>query len=545
MEYLEGETLATRLLKGPLPLDQVLQYAIEIADALDKAHRKGVTHRDIKPGNIMLTKTGTKLLDFGLAKLKQEAAPAAAMSVFAASDTEPEPDRRGHDPGHAAVHGAGAGRRQRRLDRCAHGHLCVWRGRVRNGHGQEGVRGQESGQRDGQRSCILDPPPISSLQPMTPPALDRVVKRCLAKEPDDRWQTASDLMHELKWIAEGGSQAVASAPSAAAQRQRSSGWIAAAVLLLALAALAFVHFREAPPAAPPEMRTEIVTPSTTDPVSFALSPDGRQMVFVASGDGIAQLWLRRLDRTEAQPLAGTEGASYPFWSPDSRSVGFFARGKLKRTNIGGGPPQTLADASNNRGGTWGPDGCHLVCAGRQYFDVPHSSIGRRAGSRDQTGEAGWPSVSSVPAGRPAFPVLRCGGDQRRIYVGSLDSAETKRLAAADTAGVYAPNGWLLFVRAGTLLAQRLDLERGELTGDPVTVADPVTFDATTSAGALSVSAAGLVAYRSGEASQRQLVWFDRSGKTLGTLGRTGCKSSFYAESFARWPPRSGAACGAD
>ena len=202
MEYLEGETLAERLKKGPLPLDQVLQYAIEIADALDKAHRKGITHRDLKPGNIMLTKSGTKLLDFGLAKLKQEAAP--ATSAFPASDGERCHHRAGHDSGHAAIHGTRASRRQEKpmpaqiFLRLA---SLVY----------EMATGKKAFEGKSQASLIAkiletDPPPMSSLQPMTPPALDRIMKKCLAKEPDERWQSAKDLSDELKWIAEGGSQ---------------------------------------------------------------------------------------------------------------------------------------------------------------------------------------------------------------------------------------------------------------------------------------------------------------------------------------------------
>ena len=180
MEYLEGETLAQRLTKGPLPIQQVLQYAIEISDALDKAHRKGVTHRDLKPGNIMLTKSGTKLLDFGLAKLKQEAAPANVPLSELPTAKDPL-TAQGTIVGHVAIHGPGTGRRQG--GGCAHGHFCLWRSRVRDGDGQESLRGQESGQCDWRNSGD-DPPPISSLQPMTPPALDRVVKKCLAKEPE-------------------------------------------------------------------------------------------------------------------------------------------------------------------------------------------------------------------------------------------------------------------------------------------------------------------------------------------------------------------------
>jgi Tol biopolymer transport system component len=228
--------------------------------------------------------------------------------------------------------------------------------------------------------------------------------------------------------------------------------------------------------------------------------------------------LRRLDATSAQPLAGTDGAGSPFWSPDSRSVGFFAGGKLKRLDIGGGSPQTLADAVN-RGGAWSPDGTILFArtTASPLFRISASGGEPVAVTKlDKQGSHRFPQF--LPGGRQFLFYAQGTPETAGIYLGSLGSSETKRLAAADTAGVYAPNGWLLFIRAGTLLAQRLDLGRGELTGDPVTVADPVTFDVVTSAGAFSAPAGGLVAYRSGGAGQRQLVWFDRSGKTLGTMG---------------------------
>ena len=259
--------------------------------------------------------------------------------------------------------------------------------------------------------------------------------------------------------------------------------------------------------AAPEMRTEIVTPSTTDPMSFALSPDGRQIVFVASGDGPSRLWLRRLDATEAQPLAGTEGASYPFWSPDSRSVGFFADSKLKRLDIGGGSPQTLADAHARSRRDMERGRRHPVCADVAQPAVPRSGFGRRAGGGDAARPADEPPVSPVPARWPAIPVLRArDAGHGRDLSGFAGRVGARRVWGRPTRlASMRPSGWVLFVRGGTLLAQRLDLEREALTGDPVTVADPVAFDADTVAGAFSVSAAGLVAYRSGGAGRRQLA----------------------------------------
>ncbi len=246
----------------------------------------------------------------------------------------------------------------------------------------------------------------------------------------------------------------------------------------------FASFPRPPPPPPPETRLEIDTPATTDPISFALSPDGRQIVFVASGDGASRLWLRSLASTTAQPLAGTEGAAYPFWSPDSRSVGFFADGRLKRLDIGGGAPQTLATVSTPRRNLE-RGRRHSVCA--RSLQARCSALPASGGEAvavttlDRQASHRFPFF--LPDGRQFLFFARGTPETAGIYLGSLDSADTKRLTPADTAGVYLPGsegmeGWLAWVRDGTLVAQRLDLEQKALTGDPVTVADPVAFDAT-------------------------------------------------------------------
>lgn len=315
-------------------------------------------------------------------------------------------------------------------------------------------------------------------------------------------------------------------PAAAPARTARLAWLAAAVLsiaMLTLAIPAFLHFRETPTPDAPEMRLEINTPATSDPASFALSPDGKWLVFVASGDGQPRLWLRPLDAVTAQPLAGTEGAVYPFWSPDSRSVGFFAPSQLKRVDIGGGLPQTLANVTNRRGGTWSADGVILFAPNNSgpLFRMPASGGEAVAVTKvDPPRQTGHRFPQFLPGGRHFLFYATGSGDGQGIYLGSLDAPETTRLTAADTAGLYAPTGWLLFVRQGTLVARRFDPARGALTGDPVTVADPVSVDvASGNLGAFSVSAAGLVGYRTAAGgSRRQLTWFDRSGKALGTLG---------------------------
>ena len=265
---------------------------------------------------------------------------------------------------------------------------------------------------------------------------------------------------------------------------------------------------------------DIVTPATVEAegASFALSPDGRQIAFVASGDGTPRLWLRPLDKTTAQPLAGTEGASYPFWSPDSRSLGFFADNKLKRLDLSGGSPRTLTGAFS-RGGSWSPDGVILFTTGRgrPLFRIPASG-GEAVAVTTLSQQANHRFPQFLPGGRQFLFYALGGPDTSGIWLGSLDESNATRLTTADAAGVYASPGWLLFIRGGTLLAQRLDLTRRELTGDPVAVADAVAFNSDL-ASAVSASPAGLVAYREGGAgARRQLTWFDRAGTATGTVG---------------------------
>ena len=409
MEYIEGETLAQRLQKGSLPIQQVLQYAIEIADALDKAHRKGITHRDLKPGNIMLTKSGTKLLDFGLAKLKQEAAPAIPDSQL--------PTMKSAITGEGTILGTlqymapeqvEAKEVDARTDIFAFGAVVY-----EMATGKKAFEGKTSAS---VMAKILEaePPSMASLQPLTPSALDRVVKKCLSKEPERRWQAASDVCDELKWIAEGGSQAGLPAPPVAQRRSRERlAWSVAVVLLVAALALgAFEYLQRAPQGAqtmrffvsPPETRSlaeaGTVTSGSTAPLS--VSPDGRRIAFVAgSPDGKYILWVRSLDTLTAQALAGTEGASSPFWSPDGTTLGFFAGGKLKKIDISGGPATTLCDAPENRGGTWSRDGVIVFNPGNRTVLQKVSASGGvpTAATVLGQGEVGHYRPSFLPDGR--------------------------------------------------------------------------------------------------------------------------------------------------
>jgi eukaryotic-like serine/threonine-protein kinase len=522
MEYLEGETLADRLKKGALPLEQVLRCGVEIAGALDKAHRHGIVHRDLKPGNVMLTKSGAKLLDFGLAKLR--APETSAGSELSALPTGDKPlTAEGSIVGtfqYMAPEQVEGKEPDARSDIFAFGAML-----------HEMATGQRAFKGTSQASLIAailasEPPPISRLQPLTPPALDRVVATCLAKDPDERWQSAHDLLKELTWIRDGGP--TPTAPAARGMKRERIAWTAA-VLVAALAGLVVSRWRDATREPPRVIQSALLPPPKTN---FArgtffdgppvLSPDGRRIVFVLrSEDGRTRLWVRALEDAAAQPLVGTEGATYPFWSADSRSLGFFADTKLKRTESSGGPPQILCDAPAGRGGAWNREGVIVFAgpAGTGLFRVsasggtPVPATHLDAASHETSHR--WPFF--LPGGRHfVYTVLRAGGSQPEpdgIFLGTLDSNERRQLVAGRSNGAYAPPGYLLFVREGTLLAQPFDATRGEITGDAVPVADPVQTFPPVAIAAFSVSETGLLAYQPGTAGEAsQAVWINRAGR---------------------------------
>ena len=526
MEYIEGETLAQRLVKSALPLEQVLQYAIEISDALDRAHRKGVTHRDLKPGNVMLTKSGTKLLDFGLAKLAQEAAPVTPDSQLPTMKSAVTAE--GTILGtlqYMAPEQVEAKEVDARTDIFAFGAVVY-----EMATGRKAFEGKTSASVMA-KILEVDPPPLMSLQPMTPPALDRVVKRSLAKEPEKRWQTANDLCEELKWIAEGGSQARVAARVAGHRVTpvRLLAAVAATAVVVALS-LAFLHFRETPPEAP-VLRTTILPPDNTT-LDFtnglslpALSPDGKRIVFGArSADGKTPLWVRSLDALTAQPLAGTEGAAFPFWSPDSRFIAFFADGKLKKIDASGGPALTLADAPVGRGGSWNRSGVIIFAPTNAADELLRVSSAGGASSpiSGVQGRLPW----FLPDGRHFLYQNQPGN--LRICVGSLDGGESKVVTEAGSNALYA-QGHIMFLRNGTLMAQPFDSKRLVTTGEAVPVAEQVqTVLNSGTVGVFSVSETGKLAYRTGTAfGGFRLTWFDRSGKQEATVGEPADLIAFH------------------
>jgi Tol biopolymer transport system component len=517
LEYLEGETLAERLKKGPLPLDQVLRYAIEISDALDKAHRKGITHRDLKPGNILLTKSGAKLLDFGLAKLKQEATPAVSLSKGPTVDSA------------MTAEGTILGTLQymapeqvegktneidARTDIFAFGAVVY-----------EMATGKKAFEGKSQASLIAkiletDPPPVSSLQPMTPPALDRVVKKCLAKEPEKRWQTASDVCDELKWISDSGFQpGVLVSGLTARMLTRRVVWAAAVAVALALIAASALYLRRTPSPEMHAVRFTVGPPENgrfnANPMLLTVSPDGTKLAFVAAdASGKQQLWIRPLDSPTAQPLPGTDNPSQPFWSADGRSVGFNADGKLKKIAVSGGPALTLAETTAF-GSTWNSKDVVLFAAKTIIYRV--SAAGGTAtpvtaldSSRKETSHY-WPSF--LPDGNHfLYLALSSNPENNAIFVGSLDSKDRKLLLNAMSNVAYVPPGYLLFDRQGTLMAQPFDAERLELTGEAVPLAEDVQYNPAQGRTAFAASNNGVLAYRHGaEANLLTLVWVSRNG----------------------------------
>jgi Tol biopolymer transport system component len=522
LELVEGETLADRIARGPIPIDESLVIARQIAEALEAAHEKGIIHRDLKPANIKLTDSGNvKVLDFGLAKAF--AGDAAEVNLSNSPTLSGAATNAGIILGTAAYMSPEQAKGlavDKRTDIFSLGSVLY-----------EMLTGRQvfAGETVSEilARVIEREPDWSRLPKNTPAETQHMLRRSLQKDRNRRLQTATDARVEIEESSAKLGRPDRVDASAAPQRRQRLAWkLVAAVLFLAVVALAIpliMRVRETPPADAPEMRVDLIMPPTPDPVSFAISPDGRRLVFVASVDGSPRLWLRPLDAVTAQPLAGTENATLPFWSPDSRSVGFFVVGNniLKRVDIGGGLPQTLTNNVVPRGGAWNPDGVILFTKlNGGLFRIPASGGEAVAVTKpDSPRQLGHGYPQFLPGGRQFLFYAGGQADAQGIYLGSLDAPETKRLTAADTAGLYAPPGWLLYIRQGTLVARRFDPLRGELTGDPVTVADPVGFDSTRSVGAFSVSAAGLVTYRSASGGiRRQLTWFDRSGKVLGTVG---------------------------
>jgi serine/threonine-protein kinase len=513
MEYLEGETLAERLKKGPLPLDQVLQYAIEIADALDKAHRKGITHRDLKPGNIMITKSGTKLLDFGLAKLR---GPQAAVANLSALPTEGSGlTAQGTIVGtlqYMAPEQLEGKEADARTDIFAFG-VVVY----------EMATGKKAFEGKSQASLIAkiletDPPPMSSLQPMTPPAFDRVVKTCLAKEPDNRWQTASDLCRELKWIADEAAPVPAQVPLGRRNWLKMALWSGAAVAACIIVGLAVWSLKPAAPKPvarflmflPPGQRVDISRSAV------AISPDGTRLVYSSGPSQLTtQLYVRAMDGLEARPIPGTQGGGNPFFSPDGQWIGFTTGGKLMKVSLSGGAPVGLTDVNLGglSGASWSSQGkiaIGYLGGGHPIEQIPDAGGNPQPLTHLENREPAhrWPEF--LPGGKGLLFMTFQGG--LKIVAQSLETSERRELVSGGAFPRYAPSGHLVYMQGSNMMAVPFDPMRMAITGAAVPVIDGVLQ----SAGGYpeyDFSSTGNLVYLpvSAQAPALKLVWVDRKG----------------------------------
>jgi eukaryotic-like serine/threonine-protein kinase len=544
MEYLEGETLATRLARGRLPLEQTLRYAIEIADALDKAHRRGVTHRDLKPGNIMLTKSGAKLLDFGLAKLTQ-GGPGTGAPLSQVPTGKDSITAQGTIVGtlqYMAPEQLQGKETDARADIFSFGAVLY--------EMATGMRAFEGESAASTIAKILEtePPSITSLQPMTPAALDRLVKRCLVKDPEERLQSAHDLKFELEWIRDAAPESDVSRTAVSVRGwRRALPWAAACIAILGTVALGFVFMRsrQSPSSATEPTRFEIAVPPNATLSflgSFAVSPDGRQLAFAAKGpDGVLRLWVRPLNSLEARPLPGSESpVNDPFfWSPDGQFIAFGTGGKLKKIDVAGGPAETVCDTAQDiQGGSWNRDGVIVFGQSNEAGRIILMRVSANGGTptpvtalNASRGETVHAFPSFLPDGRHfVYWIDSTTPANKGIFVGSLDAKpeeqDLRQLVVTDQLAAYAPSsdpdvGQLLFVREGALMAQPFDARRLALTGEPVTVAERVGF--LSAYPYFSASNNGVLAYRtdSGSSQQAQLAWYDRQGKLIGKVGEPG------------------------
>jgi Tol biopolymer transport system component len=536
-EYLEGETLAQRLKRGPLELSEALQFAIAMADALDKAHRKGITHRSLNPSNVLLTATGVKLLHFGMATVRENAALGsesllATRTAAAPLIAVPEPDAPYLAPEQLEGKVTDA-----RTDIFSLGSILY-----------EMVTGKPAFEGKTQALLVaaittVDPDPITKSQPLAPPALDYVVKRCLAKDPRQRLQTAWDLMSQLQWIAEGGTQIGISAPLAAHRRKRDRlFWIAAAataVLAVILIPTALGYLRGA---ADPEPARFIASGITTTAPPVSISPDGRWIIVSsAGGPGARGINALLLNSVTPQLLVKDNNITQPFWSPDSKSIGFFEEGKLKRADIAGGPAKILCDAPPPIGSAaWGSRDVILFSSNNVLYRVlavggePTPAIPPDQAKKDTE----YVGPSFLPDGNHyLFVALSANASESGLYLGSLDSNERTRLLDIDSRAVYAEPGYLVFSRGNTLFAQAFDVDKRVLKGDVVRLGDgattsqrgPGTSAALTRWVNFSVSNTGVLVFRTpsgagaagtggSSVTDLSLLWFGRSGQTLGQVG---------------------------
>ena len=535
LEYLEGETLADRLSRTPSPsVEESLAIAIQIGSALDRAHRAGIVHRDLKPGNVMLIRrggpsapAGVKLLDFGLAartagvSAKSDLSLGETVGPSMVATRPPTMEASSGFSGtvqYMAPEQLDGGTGDHRVDIFAFG--CVL---------YEMLAGYKAFEGTNALKVIAtithaEPPPIAALQ-SAHPLLDHVLRRCLEKDPERRWQSMGDVTGELQWILDNPSAPPETVVLASPARRLGRWPVAGALLAWAAAIVVFVfgvramRNRGSVPHELPSVRFEIATPPTDDP-SLALSPDGTTLAFIATQNRVPMVFVRSLAAVEGRALPGTEGASLPFWSPDGRTIGFFATDKLKRIDAVGGTPLAVADAPNPRGGAWNKDGVILFASG---VGTPIKRVSSRGGAvEDVTDVKGGSGPAHrlphfLPDGhRFLFTSTLGTADTNGLYVGSLDKAPPVRLLPGDTGGRLAAPDQLLTIRQGVLQAYTFNVNSAGVQGEPTVIAEG--FGGALASGAFTASDTGVLAYRTSAAQRRQLIWVDRKGTALGTIG---------------------------
>ena len=524
-EFVEGDTLAARLQSGPLTLGEAMRVALEIGDALDKAHRAGVVHRDLNPSSVVLADTGAKLLDFGLAELRASSpAQLVPQSASATVGVGGAKFASGMGIEYTAPELFEGKPADGRTDIFAFGAIVY-----------EMVTGRKAFEGRSRAALIAaittaDSVPLTSLEPRAPRALEQLVDRCLAKDPEERWQAAHDLMVKLRWMTAGGAPAdVATAGPAKMSRTTRILLAAAALAAVALAVPAALYFRGSGNTEKFQFRIPAIGIGST---GFALSPDGQTIALVARPESqdSSSLYVRKVGGLAFIRLLGTDDAAQPFWSPDSRSIAYLAKGRLMKVSAAGGAPQDISEAAGFSGGTWSSGGTILFGSSKGLLRVSAEGGTPAAVTKLADKESGhlWPCF--LPDGKHLlYLAWSAAAGERAVYAGALDSKDRTKLMSAATNAVYAP-GYLLYHRQASLFAQPFDAGNRTLSGEPVHVADEVFSNPSNGRGSFDVSQNGVLLYyqgagapagRAGITPTARFAWFDRTGKELAEAGESG------------------------
>jgi len=528
MEYIEGETLSDRVKRGPMALEELLPIAGQIADALDKAHGQGLIHRDLKPANVMITAAGAKLLDFGLAKLQitegrvegvseiTQTTPLTGTGTILGTLQYMSPEQ---------LEGKEA---DARSDIFAFGAILY-----EMATGKRAFEGQSNAS---MIAGILErePAPMSAINPLVPPTFERLVKKCMKKDPESRWQSARDLADELRWINQAGS--LAGIPSQVSARRRirmRAGWTAAVILFIALATLTTIHFSQTTPEVTtsrlsivPQFRTKELAS-----VSWArISPDGKNIAIQGTDTlGVTKVWIRPLGSMDPYPLRGSDGAKRHFWSPDSKFIAFFKGNQLYKMSIDGGASQLICEAPNGSDGTWGTSGQILFDAREGDTLRMVSANGGEPKVVDNLDSAREESATAWPWFLPDgvhFSYVASSGGQRTFKIGAIDSREAKvifdpdQMTTIESRIEYSPDGYFLYIKDRILVAHAFDADKLELIGQPRPVAQSI--DRATNTSDFGASNNGTLLYQQQDnTGNSELVWLDRDGKMIGRTGKIG------------------------